>query len=197
MRKKEAKEILEADGLDDTICSESSSEEDSGHEEDSEFVETDEEGVEEYLFNGEDGICNISYDELNNEDGKKENLSNSDLEEENMSDDDESMSGEELDEENMSDEELEEDMSEFDEDHDSDELNSNNDDDEFNEDFGSDDEEDFEGDDDGKKIGLVRAMNDVQFPFLKPKAKLEENEEKPLLRALILTPTRELAVQVN
>ena len=60
-------------------------------------------------------------------------------------------------------------------------------------DLGTDDEEDMSDDD--KEIGCVRVINNVIFPFTAPKQL--EDDGKPKLRALILTPTRELAVQVS
>jgi len=59
--------------------------------------------------------------------------------------------------------------------------------------LGSDDEEEVLEDDEEKR-GLVCVMNNIEFPFLR---KFQKDDGKPKLMGLILTPTRELAVQIN
>lgn len=75
--------------------------------------------------------------------------------------------------------------------------NSDSDD---NDNLGSSEEEDIDSDgDDGEKMGCIRAINNVVFPFAinEQQQRFKDDGEKRLLRALILTPTRELAVQVH
>ncbi|KAF2360866.1 Helicase C-terminal [Trinorchestia longiramus] len=74
------------------------------------------------------------------------------------------------------------------------------DDDSDENDLGSDDEEDIEYDenDDGENMKCVYAVNNVKFPFEElHKPKYMETGDEQLVRALILTPTRELAVQIH
>merc|ERR1719423_191897 len=59
--------------------------------------------------------------------------------------------------------------------------------------LGSDDENEVLEDDEDK-TGLVCVMNNIEFPFLR---KFQKDDNKPNLMGLILTPTRELAVQIN
>uniref|UniRef100_A0A096LZ47 ATP-dependent RNA helicase n=1 Tax=Poecilia formosa TaxID=48698 RepID=A0A096LZ47_POEFO len=60
--------------------------------------------------------------------------------------------------------------------------------------LGSDeDEQDSEGEDQDEQLGCVRVIDDVEFDF---KENVPEGRKRPLL-GLVLTPTRELAVQVK
>ncbi|XP_047201041.1 ATP-dependent RNA helicase DDX24 [Girardinichthys multiradiatus] len=59
---------------------------------------------------------------------------------------------------------------------------------------GSDeDEQGAEGEDQDEQLGCVRVIDDAEFDF---KGKVDEGQNQPLL-GLVLTPTRELAVQVK
>ncbi|XP_018026789.1 ATP-dependent RNA helicase DDX24 isoform X2 [Hyalella azteca] len=221
------------------------------HESDDESEGANESGdeVEEYLFNGPDGVLDVDYSELEErrKDTKKrvcdqQNTKSADDseddsntgeddgitdEDDNSTDEDGNESDEEggelseaeatddsdLDDEQEinSEEERESDsgndleinsdaeqslQSDDDEDHE-DEQNS---DAASSDDLGSDDESDIEYDenDDGEDLKCVRVINNVKFPFEEiRKPKFVETSEEKLVRALILTPTRELAVQIN
>ncbi|XP_006632605.3 ATP-dependent RNA helicase DDX24 isoform X1 [Lepisosteus oculatus] len=63
-----------------------------------------------------------------------------------------------------------------------------------------DSEEDWEGDSHSQKLGCVKVIEDMEFDFSSNqetnKSKMEDKRQNPLL-GLVLTPTRELAVQVK
>jgi len=189
-------------------------------EDDSKYESASEDDVEEYLFNGPEGMITLTHDEYLKQNKKKrkkkkkgkasidvDNIDENDLDAEYDVESDDDGFSETL-KDSYDDSENEGEDYDGDSAQDSEEVDSEAEDldgeDLLEEgaDMGSDDEENYsgsssEGDDDDqqehRKIGLVRVINNVQFPFVKRK----KPDGKLKLLALIITPTRELAVQIH